>query len=674
MNRLNNRQREAVQYISSPLLVLAGAGSGKTSVITQKISYLINDCGIAANRIAAVTFTNKAAREMKERVSKLVRNRSKSARGLTVCTFHQLGLTIIRRDTRRFGLKNGFSIYDNQDSLALLKNLTLKDDDLGDDQLRNLQNRISAWKNQLLLPDQAISFAADAEEALAARIYESYQHHLRTFNAVDFDDLILLPAAQFQQQPEFLAQWQQRIHYLLVDEYQDTNTSQYLLVRQLTGSRGALTVVGDDDQSIYSWRGARPENMAELQSDYPDLKIIKLEQNYRSTNNILSAANTLIANNPHVFEKKLWSELGFGDRIRVLALPDQEAETERIATEILSLCVHRKMRFGDIAVLYRGNHQARLLEIKLQAHQIPYQITGGTSFFARNEIKDIMAYLRLLVNPDDDNAFLRIINTPRRKIGPAVIETLANYASEREISLLSACGEIGLEQHMSAPQVDRLRRFCHWLGNIAEQCQRGNPIGMIREMISDIDYENWLHNTCNTPSAAERALANVELLVSSLQKTLQKGAEDNDGEEDIEAAINRLILRDLMERQEDEDEASNQVQLMTLHAAKGLEFPQVFIMGMEEELLPHRNSIESGDIEEERRLAYVGITRAQQSLVFTLARKRKQYGEVFVTTPSRFLEEIPQDQLVWEGREPVTEEERKEKGQAALAGLRNLFA
>jgi ATP-dependent DNA helicase Rep len=673
VKNLNPRQREAVRYISSPLLVLAGAGSGKTSVITQKISYLINDCGIPANRIAAVTFTNKAAREMKERVGKLLRNKSRGARGLTVCTFHQLGLSIIRRDTRRFGLKRGFSIFDNHDSFALLKSLTLKDHDVSDEQLRTLQNRISNWKNQLMLPDQVLSHAADAEEALAGRIYEGYQHHLRTFNAADFDDLILLPATQFEQQAEFLEQWQQRIHYLLVDEYQDTNTSQYMLVRQLTGSRGALTVVGDDDQSIYSWRGARPENMAQLQTDYPALKIIKLEQNYRSTNTILSAANTLIANNPHVFEKKLWSELGFGDRIRVLALPDQEAETERIATEILSLCVHKRLRFGDIAVLYRGNHQARLLEIKLQSHQIPYQITGGTSFFARNEIKDIMAYLRLLVNPDDDNAFLRIINTPRRKIGPAVIETLATYASERGTGLLAACNEMGLEQRMSAPQVDRLRRFCHWLGNIAEQCQRGDPICMIREMISDIDYENWLQNTCNTPTAAERAMANVELLVSSLQKTLQKGADDNDGEEDMEAAINRLILRDLMERQE-EDEANNQVQLMTLHAAKGLEFPQVFIMGMEEDLLPHRNSIESGDIEEERRLAYVGITRAQRALVFTLAKKRKQFGEMIVTSPSRFLEEIPPDQLLWEGREPVTEEERREKGQAALAGLRDLLA
>ena len=661
-----------MHYIGSPLLVLAGAGSGKTSVITQKISYLIGECGIPARRIAAVTFTNKAAREMKERVGKLVRQKKGDIRGLTVCTFHHLGLTIIRREPKAFGLKSGFSIFDAQDSFALLKSLTLKDTELADDQLKTLQNRISHWKNQLLLPAQAMDMAETGEDALAARVYEIYQHHLRTFNAVDFDDLILLPVNRFQQEPAALEQWQNRIHYLLVDEYQDTNTSQYLMVRLLTGERGALTVVGDDDQSIYSWRGARPENMAELQTDYPDLNIIKLEQNYRSTNTILAAANTLIANNPHLYEKKLWSELGFGDRIRVLALPDQDSEAERIAYEILAQCAQKQRHFGDFAVLYRGNHQARLLEIQLQAHQIPYQITGGTSFFSRSEIKDIMAYLRLLVNPDDDNAFLRVINTPRRKIGPAVIESLSHYAGERGISLLQACGEIGLEQTMSAPRVDLLRRFQHWLGNIAEKAQREDPVRMIREMISDMDYEGWLQQSCNTPPAAERAMANVELLVTSLQKTLKRGAEENDGEEDIEAAINKLILRDLMERQE-EEEITNQVQLMTLHAAKGLEFPVVFIMGMEEELLPHRNSIETGDIEEERRLAYVGITRAQEALTFTLAKKRKQFGEVFRTEPSRFLEELPADSLVWEGRDAPSEEERQERNEAGIAGLMNLL-
>ncbi|MDP2380468.1 MAG: DNA helicase Rep [Pseudohongiella sp.] len=679
MNKLNPRQTEAVRYISSPLLVLAGAGSGKTSVITQKISWLINECGIAAHKIVAVTFTNKAAREMKERVGRLLKEQNTSrerGRGLTIATFHHLGLTIIRHELKHIGIKSGFSIFDSQDALALIKSLMIKAENSNDEQLRWLQNQISDWKNDLLLPAQAMDKAEDEQTLLAARVYEEYQRHLRAFNAVDFDDLILLPVLLFQQQPAVLERWQNRVHYLLVDEYQDTNTSQYLLVKLLVGPRNGLTVVGDDDQSIYAWRGARPENMLQLQHDYPSLKVIKLEQNYRSSNIILQAANTLIANNPHLYEKSLWSELGLGEPMRVLAMPDQEAEVERIAMEILSLCVQKQLKFGDFAILYRGNHQARLLEIKLQSHQIPYQLSGGTSFFSRAEIKDIMAYLRLLINPDDDNAFLRVINTPRRKIGPSILEGLGSYATERGISLLSACHEMGLEQFLGSTQVEKLRRFSHWISAVAQKCQQDDPVRSIREMISEMDYEGWLHQTSNTPNAAERAMANVHVLVESLARSLQKNEENEDGADlainPVEAAINKLILRDMLERQE-EDAIDNQVQLMTLHAAKGLEFPWVFIMGMEEDLLPHRNSIDTDNIEEERRLAYVGITRARRGLIFTLAKKRKQYGEVSSSIPSRFLDEIPADYLEWEGRGDSTPEQKQKKGEEALASLRALL-
>lgn len=672
MKKLNPRQLEAVKYISSPLLVLAGAGSGKTSVITQKISYLINECGYPAHKIAAVTFTNKAAREMKERVSKLAKQREggSNTRGLTISTFHHLGLTIIRREHATLGFKSGFSIFDSQDSVSLLKSLLHKEADVTDEQLKFLQNSISNWKNQLLLPAQAKQIAVEPEDIFAARVYTQYQRHLTAFNAVDFDDLILLPVTLFQQHPEVLERWQNRIHYLLVDEYQDTNTGQYLLVKLLVGPRSGLTVVGDDDQSIYSWRGARPENMVQLEKDYPALKLIKLEQNYRSNNNILNAANTLIANNPHLYEKKLWSQLGLGNQIRVLSCSNQDAEVERIAVEILSACVNQRLRFRDFAVLYRGNHQAKALELALQANQIPYQITGGTSFFSRPEIKDLMGYLRLLVNPDDDNAFLRVINTPRRKIGPSILEGLSSYANEREVSLLQASGELGLTQFLEEKKLEKLQKFASWLENIREQSQRGDSIAAIREMLADIDYESWLQQNAKSQAAAERAMGNVEFLLASLQKSLTNEEGDD---EDIEAAINKLILRDLLERQEEED-MNDQVQLMTLHAAKGLEFPHVFIMGMEEELLPHRNSIENDDIEEERRLAYVGITRAQQNLTFTLARKRKQFGEISSTTPSRFLDELPPDLLDWEGRSDASPEQKQEKGAAAIAGLKDLFA
>lgn len=654
--------------------MLAGAGSGKTSVITKKINYLINECGYPAHKIAAVTFTNKAAKEMKERVTKLAREDkgNNNTRGLTVSTFHHLGLTIVRREHKRLGFKPGFSLFDTQDSMGLLKSLLHKEAEINDEEIKGIQNTISNWKNQLILPPQAMSTAQDADAVFAARVYEQYQRHLRAFNSVDFDDLILLPVVLFQTDPDALERWQSRIHYLLVDEYQDTNTSQYLLVKLIVGARNGLTVVGDDDQSIYSWRGARPENMMQLEKDYPKLKLIKLEQNYRSNNNILNAANKLIANNPHLYEKSLWSELGLGDPIRVIVTPNQDAEVERIATEILALCASKNLKFRDFAVLYRGNHQARTLEIHLQAHQIPYQITGGTSFFSRLEIKDVMAYLRLLVNPNDDNAFLRAINTPRRKIGPTILEGLANYSSERGISLLAACTEIGLGQFLAENKRERLVEFAQWIARITQRTQKGDSIAAIRAMIQDMDYEGWIAQNSRTPTAAERAIANVEILIESLQNSLKK-AEEEDDDADIEAAINKLILRDIMERQEDES-VDNQVQLMTLHAAKGLEFPQVFIMGMEEDMLPHRNSIESDDIEEERRLAYVGITRAKRGLCFTLARKRKQFGEVVTTTPSRFLDELPQDLLDWEGRGDSTPEQKEEKGSAALAGLKSMFS
>ena len=646
------------------------AGSGKTSVITRKIAYLINECGYQPHHIAALTFTNKAAREMKDRVNQLLKG--KNSRGLIISTFHHLGLTIIRKECGHMGLKSSFSIFDETDCLSLLKELMLRDVDTADDQLRQLGGIISRFKNQFLTPAQALAVAATPEEALAARVYEDYQRSLRAFNAVDFDDLILLPAQVFQDKPEVLDKWRRHIRYLLVDEYQDTNNMQYNFVKQLIGDRGCLTVVGDDDQSIYSWRGAKPENMNLLQQDYPSLNVIKLEQNYRSTNNILTAANALIANNPHVFEKALWSEYGQGDQIRVLMTANEEAEVERIATEIHLLAAHRHLRFKDFAVLYRGNHQARLLEIQLQAQQLPYVLTGGTSFFARTEIKDLMAYLRLLINPDDDNAFLRCINTPRRKIGPALLENLGTYSNQAGVSMLNACTHMGLGQHLADNQREKLREFAVWMNAKHELMERGEGLRVVRELLDDIHYDDWLRQQSATPAAAERAQGNVQTLLNSIGASIEK-AGNNDEDDSLEAAINKLILRDLLDQQEQEEE-SNRVQLMTLHAAKGLEFPVVFIMGMEEEILPHRNSMEGGKVEEERRLAYVGITRAKQLLTFTLARHRKQYGEVSQTTPSRFLDELPQELLQWDGRpSDQTPEKAKEKAKDALARMKSLF-
>lgn len=666
MSRLNPRQQEAVEYISGPLLVLAGAGSGKTSVITRKIAYLVKECGIRAQHIIAVTFTNKAAREMKERVGQLLRG--PDARGLTVSTFHNLGLNIIRKEHQRLGYKPGFSIFDQQDATALITDLMHKDYG-AEDGIEGIQAQISNWKNDLILPDEALAQAKTPQEQTAASVYMHYQRTLKAYNAVDFDDLILIPVVLFRDNPDVLEKWQFRIRYMLVDEYQDTNASQYLLVKMLVGTQARFTVVGDDDQSIYAWRGARPENLALLKEDFPHLKVVMLEQNYRSTSRILRAANTLIANNPHVFEKQLWSELGYGEPLRVIRCRNEEAEAERVAVEIQNQHHQHKRAWRDFAILYRGNHQARLIELKLQHHQIPYHLSGGTSFFSRQEVKDLMSYLRLLVNPDDDNALLRVINVPRREIGPATLEKLGTYANERQISMHQACGETGLAERLDTRYSERLQRFITWLDSARKHCYGDDPIGGLRQMVLDLDYENWIRQNCSSDEIAAKRMGNVWFLIDSLKNILEK---DESGESTIEDAIAKLVLRDMLERQEEEED-SDRVQLMTLHASKGLEYPHVFIMGMEEEILPHRSSIEADSVEEERRLAYVGITRARKTLAFTFAAKRRQFGEIIDCAPSRFLDEIPPEDLEWEGSEEAPVEQKQARGKAALSNLRDML-
>ena len=670
MSRLNPRQQEALEAITGPVLVLAGAGSGKTSVITQKIAYLIAECGLKGHQIIALTFTNKSAREMKERVGNLITG--KEGRGLTVSTFHNLGLNIIRKEVDALGYKPGFSIFDSQDVLALLKDLTHKEFEAAEDACEPIQHLISNWKNDLISPARAMAGANGPEQALAARVYESYQKTLKIYNGVDFDDLILQPVELFKARPDILEKWQNKVRYLLVDEYQDTNSSQYLLVKQLVGHRSNFTVVGDDDQSIYAWRGARPENLAELQADFPSLKVVKLEQNYRSTGRILKVANQLIANNPHEFSKALWSDKAFGDPIRVISCRNEDAEAERIATEILQFQLQNEAEFRDFAILYRSNHQARLMELKLQSYKVPYKMSGGQSFFSRTEVKDIMAYLKILLNPADDNAFLRIVNTPRREIGSATLEKLVNYANLRGESLIRSCQEIGLEQFISGAALTRVKEFGAWIEHLSQKSQQEDPIVSVRQMVRDMEYQDWLLQTSSGPPMAEKRMANVETLISSLQTSLEKAVEKNDNA-DMGDAVARLVLMDLLERQEEEDE-TDRVQMMTLHSAKGLEFPHVFLMGMEEELLPHRNAVEEGNVEEERRLAYVGITRAKRTLAITLARKRKQYGELIECSPSRFLDELPADDLEWQGRGDDDPKKNEAQGQATLAGLKGMFA
>ncbi len=668
--KLNPRQDEAVKYVSGPCLVLAGAGSGKTRVITNKIAYLVQQCGYKARNIAAVTFTNKAAREMKERVGQtLGKNESK---GLMVSTFHTLGLNIIRREYKALGLKAGFSLFDDQDQMALLKELTEQQLEGDKDLLRQLLSTISNWKNDMLTPDQAKAHAQGEQQQLFAFCFEKYQKQMKAYNALDFDDLISLPVLLLRTNEEVRQRWQNRIRYLLVDEYQDTNTSQYELVKLIVGERGRLTVVGDDDQSIYSWRGAKPQNLVLLGQDYPSLKLIKLEQNYRSTSRILRAANILIANNPHVYEKTLFSEIPDGAKLKLLTAKNEENEAERVTGELIAHKFVNRTHYRDYAVLYRGNHQSRLIEKYLMQNRVPYKLSGGTSFFARAEIKDIMAYLRVLVNPDDDNAFLRIVNTPRREIGPVTLEKLGSYANMRGKSLFEASFDIGLEQHLTGRGLENLRRFTHWIVKIADQAERGDTVEAVRSLVRDINYEDWLYETSSSAKAAEMRMKNVSELYSWITSDLEGDNYDQE-EKSLKEVVQRLTLRDMMERGE-EDEDSDAVQLMTLHASKGLEFPYVYLIGTEEGILPHQTSIDEDNVEEERRLMYVGITRAQRELTFTMCKERRQFGELIKPTQSRFLDELPFDDVDWEQvKKPVSQEERMEKGQAHIANIRAMF-
>ena len=667
--KLNPQQQQAVEYVSGPCLVLAGAGSGKTRVIINKIAHLIGKCGYLPKQIAAVTFTNKAAREMKERVAQSIGK--ESSKGLIVSTFHTLGFDIIKREYKHLGFKANMTLFDEHDQMALLKDLTA--DLLQEDKelLRMLINRISNWKNDLCSPQQAMALARDKQEQTFAHCYDRYNKQLRAYNALDFDDLIMLPTLLFKQNAEVRSKWQEKIRYLLVDEYQDTNTSQYELIKLLVGDRARFTVVGDDDQSIYSWRGARPQNMVRLRDDFPALRVIKLEQNYRSSQRILHCANILIDNNDHVFDKKLFSNLGEGEKLQIIEAKNEEHEAERVVGELIAHRFIAKTHYRDYAILYRGNHQSRLLEKILMQNRIPYKISGGTSFFSRAEIKDMMAYLRLVVNQDDDAAFLRIVNTPKREIGTATLGKLGSLAQEKHVSLFEAIFDFELIQRVTPKAYDALQKFARWIVELNDEIQRSEPERAVRAMLASLHYEEYLYEYATSPKAAEMQSKNVATLFDWVADML-KGDEFNEPM-NLNQIVTRLTLRDMLERGEEEDD-SDQVQLMTLHASKGLEFPYVFLIGMEEGILPHQTSIDEDNVEEERRLAYVGITRAQRNLWFSLCKERRQFGDLIRPEPSRFLLELPENDLQWErDKPPLSAEQQQAKTQSHIANLRAIL-
>lgn len=666
---LNPPQREAIHYLDGPLLVLAGAGSGKTRVITQKIAYLVNEANYKASQIAAITFTNKAAREMQERVSPLLEG--KSGKGLTVTTFHSLGLQMLRQEAALLGYKPQFSILDSSDSFKILSDILATTDK---QLLRKTQWQISGWKNAFVNPDQAKSQADEELTHAAARVYQLYQQTLRAYQAVDFDDLIKVPVELFDQHSETLDKWQRKLQYLLIDEYQDTNACQYRLIKQLTGVRGQFTAVGDDDQAIYGWRGADVENLRQLTKDFSKLKVIKLEQNYRSTVRILRAANSVIANNPKLFEKKLWSDLGTGELIHVTATQSEEHEAETIVMKLQAHKFEHRTTYKDYAVLYRSNHQARVIEKFLRNHKIPYTISGGQSFFDKPEIKDITSYLRLIANEDDDPAFIRAATTPKKGIGNTTLERLGEYASAHKLSLFAAAFEGGFQHDVGAKQLDDLFTFCRYIQNLQTRAVKDPANEVLNDLLNAIQYETYLYDG-EEARAAESRWSNVLEFVAWLSKKGEASTEygnESPGKNLLE--LTQLVALITMLEGKDGEEL-DAVKLSTLHASKGLEYGHVFLIGCEDGILPHRESIDNDQIEEERRLMYVGITRAQKSLNITWCKKRKRAGEMQACEPSRFIAELPKDDVKHFGNpfNSTGEPASKDYGKSKMANIKAML-
>ena len=657
MHGLNPPQRAAVLHSKGPLLVLAGAGSGKTRVIVEKIAHLIAGHHFPARRIAAITFTNKSAKEMRERVSKRIKG--DAAEGLTICTFHALGLKFLQIEHAAVGLKRGFSIFDADDASAQVKDLMYG---AKPDEVEMAKNLISRAKNAGLSPEEALAAARTNREKEAALLYQRYQDRLTTFNAVDFDDLIRLPVQVLENNPEITAAWRERIGYLLVDECQDTNDAQYRLLKAIAGDKGNFTCVGDDDQSIYAWRGANPDNLLALGNDYPALRIVKLEQNYRCSNRVLRAANALIAHNPHEHPKTLWSDAADGERIRVWECRNAEHEAEKVAAEIQFVAQKHAAPWSEFCILFRGNHQSRALEKALQLLRIPYHLSGGTAFLDRGEVKDALAWLRLLANPDDDAAFLRAVQSPNRGVGATSLQRLGELANQAHLPLARAAESMAVAKQLPARAANALQGFSDILRGLRSDARTLPPAELVRKL-----------NERSGLLAALRALCKDEAQFQARRRNLDELADWFDGPKtsgpgELAAALALLSHAD-------KGDAGNQVRLMSMHAAKGLEFRFVFIVGVEDGNLPHEASIEEGRIDEERRLLYVGITRAKERLWLSHAREAQRWGDRLRLKPSRFLDELPADELQRDGADPVADAAHKaERRSAGIANIRALLA
>jgi ATP-dependent DNA helicase Rep len=656
MHGLNPQQSAAVAHSEGPMLVLAGAGSGKTRVIVEKIAHLIGSGRYPAKRIGAITFTNKAAKEMRERVAKRIRG--DAAEGLTLCTFHALGLKLLQIEHARTELRRGFSIFDADDTAAQLKDLL---PGAKPDAVQAAQGLISRAKNAGLSPEQAQAAAQSTREREAAALYAKYQARLSAFNAVDFDDLIRLPVELLERDEDCALAWRERLGYLLVDECQDTNDAQYRLLKALAGPRGNFTCVGDDDQSIYAWRGANPENLSQLAIDYPALKVVKLEQNYRCSNRVLRAANALIAHNPHEHPKTLWSAQADGERIRVWECRDGAHEAERVAGEIHFLNTARGAPWSEFCVLFRGNHQSRALEKSLQLLRVPYHLSGGTAFLDRGEVKDALSWLRLIANPEDDAAFLRAVQAPKREVGATTLAKLAELAREAHLPLSRAAESVGLLKQLPPRAANALSGFADIVRGLRGDAARMLPAELVRKLNERSGLLAALRAQCKSDQLFAIRRGNLDELADWFE-----GAR---GTSPGELAASLALLTHA-----DKSDPGNQVRLMSLHAAKGLEFRYVFIVGVEDGTLPHEASLEEGRLDEERRLFYVGITRAKEQLWLSYGREATRWGGKQRLTPSRFLDELPAAELQRDGADPVADAERKqERASVGFAAIKAML-
>jgi len=668
LKTLNAQQKEAVTTLDGPIMILAGAGSGKTRVIIQRIAYLIQKKQIPPQQIIAVTFTNKAAEEMRKRLQGILSGKQE---GINLSTFHSLGVSLLRKSIHHLGYRSNFIIYDTRDQFSVIKTI-MEDQDFDDSELidaKSVHYEICQAKSTGVLPEEFMDQHASQQKQLVGKIFRHYQKTMKGCNAIDFDDILNLTVTLFEEYPEVMDSLTERFRYIMVDEYQDTNHIQYKLLRHLTKRHRNLCVVGDDDQSIYGWRGAEVKNILNFERNYPDVKFIRLEQNYRSTQKILTAANQVISENTQRMPKKLWSEKHVGEKLDWLLADSEEEELEAVTRKIRTKIMQQGRRYLDYSILYRSNFQSRLVEEALREAKIPYRMLGGTSFYDREEIRDALAYLKVIHNPNDEVSLHRIINTPRRGIGKTSLIKAYEYCHETHLPLFKVMRDARKYEKIPKDSAFKMEIFTGIISNYKQRFANEVLGTVLKDLLDEIGYLRFLETRSGDAKTRERRIMNVLELQVSVRKFSDKFPEAN-----LQSFLERVSL--FTQSDNDPETKADQVSIMTLHSAKGLEFPFVFMVGMSEGVFPNNRAIEEGSEDEERRLCYVGITRAQQELTFSMAKSRKRYGESIKQEPSRFLLNIDPELLavpiIGEASEKVKKELSRESRSAFFSQMKHM--